>query len=146
MCPSIASPLNLIPLAGLESSAKRAANQPFLFIHSCITRKAEHLCPSTDSSPAANFKLLSQLLFLQSNTTTLLPCLHPCHIPVTIGIQRVTDGSFMHPTYFQRAADGLSHLHPKERLTGPLVHSKSHSSDRCHLPSIASWRSSPPAS
>ena len=67
--------------------------------------------------------------------------LHPCYVcthltsqPVAVGIQRATDRSFKHPTSFQRALDGPSHLHPTMQPAGPLVHSKSRPSDPCHLP------------
>lgn len=91
-----------------------------------------------------------------------------CDIHITTllwwpGIQRTTDGSFMHPTYTQRAADGPSHLrpcyvcshvtsqrattcNPTERLAGPLIHSKSCPSDSHYLPNLAFQQSSPPAS
>jgi hypothetical protein len=110
------------------------------------SHKVLYLYPSADSSPAANFKLPSLNCFpaAQHHDTSVL--LHPCHVPVAIniGIQRATDGLFMHPSYFQRAADGPPDLHPKEQPDGPLVHSKSCPSDCHHLPSIGSQRSSPP--
>ena len=96
----LSSSSDLNAAGGFELSTNPTMNQPFFHfkIHNVQPPK---LRISINSSFAVNFRLLGNSF----------QCSHQCHVPVAIGIQKATDGSLMHPTCFQRAAD-RSFMHP----------------------------------
>jgi hypothetical protein len=73
----------------------------------CVSyfQHSQYIAPKAEYFPLIH-PLLSISSFFSSPTPRHFSC-----VRMASGIQRATDGSFMHPTCTQRAADGPSHLH-----------------------------------